>query len=102
MGRKPYWGTARPKGWPAILPNGIPGIPAATAGGGATIGVPPKAEPSGLCSGAAAVHAGGTDSLPTMPALPKPAETALPTLPVDASGPAASPLPTPAAAALAS
>src|SRR5271167_3574973 len=49
VGRKPYWGTARPEAWLMLPPNGTPGIPAATAGGGATIGVPPSAADSGLC-----------------------------------------------------
>lgn len=56
-----------------MVPKGIPGMPAATAGGGATIGVPPNAEPKGLASGAAAVQLGGTDKVPTVAALPRPA-----------------------------
>ena len=81
MGRKPYCGTARPYPGPAELPNGIPGIPAASAGGGAVIGVPPNVEASGLVNGAGAVQLGGTDSGPIKEARPRPADTEEPAPP---------------------
>ena len=60
-GLKPYWGGMwRPK--PRLPPIGTPGMPAATAGGGATIGVAFIAEDS---CGAAPVQAAGTVSPPT-------------------------------------
>ena len=87
MGLKPYWGTLRPKPCAPKPPSGTPGMPAAIAGGGATIGVAPSAEDSGP-AGAAPVQLGGTDSGPTMAARPTPADTALPKLPMPLMGPA--------------
>lgn len=66
-------------------------MPAATAGGGATIGVPPNAEPKGLASGAAAVQLGGTDKVPTVAALPRPAATVPPSPPAEPSGATSAP-----------
>jgi hypothetical protein len=100
LGRKPYWGMERPRAWPAMLPSGTGGMPAATAEG-ATMGVPPSVEDRGPCSGAAAVQLGGTDSGPISAALPRPADAALPRPPsplMPLSGPAtASPSPLAAA-----
>src|SRR5271165_3644884 len=60
-------------------PSGTGGVPAAKAGGGAIIGVPPSVDERGLCSGAVAVQLGGTDSGPTSADLPKPADSPFPT-----------------------
>ena len=85
LGLKPYWGTARPKPCPPV-PKGTGGMLPAIAGSGAIMGVPPNVEASGLASGEAPAQLGGTDSVPTAPALPRAAEIALPKPPVP-SGP---------------
>src|SRR5882757_529772 len=85
LGLKPYWGTARPKPGPPV-PKGTGGMLPAIAVSGAIMGVPPSVEASGLASGEAPTQLGGTDSVPTAPALPKAADIALPRPPVP-SGP---------------
>src|ERR1700753_4194459 len=57
---------------------GTGGMPAAIAGGGAIIGVPPSAEASGPAPGAGVVQVGGTDSAPMTGELPRPAATVFP------------------------
>src|ERR1700689_1273814 len=82
VGRKPYLGAAAAAALVAAAPDGIgmPGI-TGTAEDAAFRGVAPNADANGLLGVAIAVHAGGTDSGPSVAALPTPAEMALPAPP---------------------
>jgi len=95
--------VAAPKRFPAALAAGIPGMPAATAGGGAGA-MPPSAAPerpaSGLTAGGTTLQLGGTANAPIAVPRPRAADTApaLPNSPTPAAGAASAP-PTPPAAA---
>src|ERR1700733_13156547 len=82
VGRKPYLGAAAAAVLVAAAPDGIgmPGI-TGTAEFGAFRGVAPSADASGLLGVAIKVQDGGTDTGPSMAALPRPAEMPLPAPP---------------------
>lgn len=65
-----------------------PAAPAAIADGGATIGVPPRVEDSGLCRSAGPVQLGGTDMVAMIEERPRPADAELPIAQMGPSGPA--------------
>lgn len=102
VGRKPYLGAAAAAVLVAAAPDGIgmPGI-TGTAEDGAFRGVAPSADASGLLGVAIEVQAGGTDTGPSVAALPRLAEMPLPAPPrpdmPDAPGSPSPPEPSPAA-----
>src|ERR1700722_4543840 len=103
IGRNPYLGAAPLMWFPAGLANGIPGMPAATAGG-ALSGASPNIGARGLVTGAIAFQLGGTASAPSAVPRPRAADTAPPTppsSPTPAAGPPRAP-PSPSTAAPAS
>lgn len=93
VGRKPYLGAAAAAVLLAAAPDGI-GMPGITgiADADAFRGVAPSADPNGLLGVAIEVQAGGTDTGPSVAALPSPAEIPLPAPPEpDRPEPAGSP-----------